>query len=308
MQAQHIIQGTTWSLHVKGSGFVWPNDGDVSEQSACFCSRRAVYLFDPCHSLVLEVPVFFFRSSLCIPAEWKAACGMRLGWEHRLFLLPHRERVCLSDCERVCVTGSDSPRLCEQHSWKVSCLCLQIDMISTHCQNLVQTVTYVSACRLTHPWSLLLFLCLSLSGVDFCSEALFTHPRRDSGCVVMLRPSTCHIQAQIHAIQQQQPDDSPDSTDNEEQHTGRMKSNWTAAWWIMEGGQLDIRHVQKQKQWLASFRTVCMCVCVCVCVWERACVYVRKSVEWGWIISLDVYVRAVNILNVCPLIEGSHRK
>lgn len=58
-QAQHIIQGNTWNLHVKGSGFVWPNDGDVSEQSACFCSRQAVYLFDPFHSLVLEVPVFF---------------------------------------------------------------------------------------------------------------------------------------------------------------------------------------------------------------------------------------------------------
>lgn len=133
--------------------------------------------------------LFFSCSSLCIPAEWKAACGMRLGWEHRLFLLPHREWVCLSDCERVCVTGSDSPKLCAQHSWKVSCLCLQIDMISTHCQKPC-TNSHICECLQTNT-SLIPFIVslLLLSGVDFCSKALFTHPGRDSGCLVMLRPT-----------------------------------------------------------------------------------------------------------------------
>lgn len=92
------------------------------------------------------------RSSLCIHAEWKSATCTWL-WKtdyHRL-----TGSVCVRVHASVCVrmTVSGSPRLCEQHSWKVSYLWLQIDIISARCQILLQILTCARAYRLTHPLS-----------------------------------------------------------------------------------------------------------------------------------------------------------
>lgn len=99
------------------------------DQLACVCPCWPVDLFDLCsvHSLICLV-MFWSLTHSC----WLEGGYMYLGWEYRLLLF-HNEWLC------VCVTASDSPRLCEQHRSKVSCLCLQIDIILAQCQNLLHS-------------------------------------------------------------------------------------------------------------------------------------------------------------------------
>lgn len=100
-------------------------------------------------------------SSLCFHAEWKSAACVWVEKTDYCCLTGTDWCVCALLLSSAWVTASDSPKLCEQHSWKVSYLCLQIDMISAHCQSPFQTLAYGHAYTLTQPWSLLLSVCFS---------------------------------------------------------------------------------------------------------------------------------------------------
>lgn len=135
------------SCQAIGSGFVWLNVAVTPDPVGLFFCL----IYDTVQSLRC---LFVLRSSLCIHAEWRAAACM---------LVEKTDYSCLTgnSCVFVrscgCVTVCNSPRRYKQHCWKVSCLCLQIDMISLHCENPLQTLH-----RLTHLWSFSLSLCFSV--------------------------------------------------------------------------------------------------------------------------------------------------
>lgn len=145
-------------------------------------SLACLFVWSTCHGSVLEAPVYVVL--ITMHACWVESSCMQLGWEDRL-LLPHREWLCVC----VLVTVSDSPRLCKQHGWKVSCLCLQIDMISAHCPK-PSSNTHTCMCLQTVYCHLFLLIIAfgTYECVELYSKKQFAHPIRDSDCIVVLQP------------------------------------------------------------------------------------------------------------------------